>query len=122
MSADGTTSPSYDPTSEVVELCRDLIRIDTSNYGDDSGPGERKAAEHVAALLDEVGIESTVVETDAGPDQPDRALGRRRPRTGRRCCCTPTSTSYPRPPRTGRSTRSRARSRTATSGVAARST
>ena len=53
--------PSYDPAGEVVELCRDLIRIDTTNYGDESGPGERKAAEHVAALLDEVGIESRAV-------------------------------------------------------------
>ena len=34
--------------AEVVDLCRELIRIDTSNYGDDSGPGERKAAEYVA--------------------------------------------------------------------------
>jgi len=58
--------PSYDPTSEVVELCRDLIRMDTSNYGDGSGPGERKAAEHVATLLDEVGISSTVVERTPG--------------------------------------------------------
>ena len=40
--------PSYDPAGEVVDLCRDLIRIDTTNYGDESGPGERKAAEHVA--------------------------------------------------------------------------
>ena len=46
-----------------MELCRDLIRIDTTNYGDDSGPGERKAAEHVAALLDEVGIESQLYES-----------------------------------------------------------
>ena len=30
--------------SEVLEICRDLIRIDTSNFGDDSGPGERAAA------------------------------------------------------------------------------
>ena len=52
--------------SEVVDLCRDLIRIDTSNYGDDSGPGERKAAEHVAALLDEVGIESRLYESEPG--------------------------------------------------------
>ncbi|MGH3364270.1 MAG: M20/M25/M40 family metallo-hydrolase, partial [Nocardioidaceae bacterium] len=65
MSSD-TDGPSYDPTTEVVELCRDLIRIDTSNYGDHSGPGERKAAEHVATLLDEVGIETTVVERTAG--------------------------------------------------------
>jgi hypothetical protein len=40
--ADGASyAPSYDPSGEVVELCRDLIRIDTSNYGDESGPGER---------------------------------------------------------------------------------
>ena len=58
--------PSYDPAGEVVELCRDLIRIDTTNYGDESGPGERKAAEHVAALLDEVGIEVELHESEPG--------------------------------------------------------
>ena len=62
----GADHPSYDPAGEVVELCRDLIRIDTSNYGDDEGPGERKAAEHVAALLDEVGIASTIFESEPG--------------------------------------------------------
>jgi hypothetical protein len=44
---------------EVVQICRDLIRIDTSNYGDDSGPGERAAAEHVMGLLTEVGLLNT---------------------------------------------------------------
>ena len=29
----------YVPDAEVVDLCRDLIRIDTSNYGPDPGPG-----------------------------------------------------------------------------------
>lgn len=48
---------------EVVELCRDLIRIDTSNYFDGSGPGERLAAEYVAHRLDEVGIESVILES-----------------------------------------------------------
>ena len=24
---------------EVADICRDLLRIDTSNYGDGSGPG-----------------------------------------------------------------------------------
>ena len=43
-----------DPAGEVVDLCRELIRIDTSNYGGGSGPGEREAAEYVAARLDEV--------------------------------------------------------------------
>ena len=61
-----TEQAAHNPAGEVVELCRELIRIDTSNYGDDSGPGERKAAEYVAALLDEVGIESTLIEGSPG--------------------------------------------------------
>ncbi|EGD41905.1 M20/M25/M40 family metallo-hydrolase [Nocardioides sp. WG-D5] len=52
--------------TEVVDLCRDLIRIDTSNYGNDPGPGERKAAEYVAAQLDEVGIASEIYESESG--------------------------------------------------------
>jgi acetylornithine deacetylase/succinyl-diaminopimelate desuccinylase-like protein len=51
---------------EVVELCRDLIRMDTSNYGDHSGPGERVAAEYVAEKLAEVGLEPKVVESHPG--------------------------------------------------------
>ena len=52
------TEPSSQPTSpvdEVVRLCRDLIRIDSTNYGDGSGPGEREAADYVVAQLREVG-------------------------------------------------------------------
>ena len=56
----------YAPETETLEICRDLIRIDTTNYGDDSGPGERKAAEYVAASLSEVGIESELVESEPG--------------------------------------------------------
>jgi acetylornithine deacetylase/succinyl-diaminopimelate desuccinylase-like protein len=48
---------------EVVGICRDLIRIDTTNPGDHSGPGEREAAEYVAGLLSEVGLEPTIVES-----------------------------------------------------------
>jgi acetylornithine deacetylase/succinyl-diaminopimelate desuccinylase-like protein len=48
---------------EVVDICRDLIRIDTTNPGDHSGPGERVAAEYVAGLLSEVGLEPTVLES-----------------------------------------------------------
>jgi acetylornithine deacetylase/succinyl-diaminopimelate desuccinylase-like protein len=51
---------------EVAGLCSDLIRIDTSNRGDNAGPGERQAAEHVAALLAEVGLEPTVLESAPG--------------------------------------------------------
>ena len=56
----------YDPAGEVVALCSDLIRLDTSNYGDGRGPGERKAAEVVAGLLDEVGIGSRLFEPEPG--------------------------------------------------------
>src|SRR5436190_9533233 len=48
---------------EVVELCQELIRVDSSNYGDRSGPGEREAAEVVAARLAEVGLEPEIVDT-----------------------------------------------------------
>ncbi len=51
---------------EVVDLCRDLIRIDTSNYGDHSGPGERAAAEYVAEKLSEVGLEPRIFESHPG--------------------------------------------------------
>ncbi|MEV6936778.1 M20/M25/M40 family metallo-hydrolase, partial [Streptomyces sp. NPDC051132] len=51
---------------EVVDLCRELIRFDTSNYGDHSGPGERKAAEWVAEKLAEVGLEPKVYESHPG--------------------------------------------------------
>ncbi|HEY9410109.1 MAG TPA: M20/M25/M40 family metallo-hydrolase [Jiangellaceae bacterium] len=61
---DPTTGSS--PDAEVVDLCRDLIRIDTSNYGDGTGPGERKAAEYVAEKLAEVGLEPTLFESEPG--------------------------------------------------------
>jgi acetylornithine deacetylase/succinyl-diaminopimelate desuccinylase-like protein len=57
---------AYAPETEALEICRDLIRIDTSNFGDDSGPGERQAAEYVAASLAEVGIESEILESEHG--------------------------------------------------------
>jgi acetylornithine deacetylase/succinyl-diaminopimelate desuccinylase-like protein len=50
---------------EVAALASDLIRIDTSNPGDHSGPGERAAAEHVAALLAEAGLEPQILESHA---------------------------------------------------------
>ena len=56
----------YDPAAEVVGICQELIGIDTSNYGDSSGPGERKAAEYVAAQLAEVGIEADMIEAAPG--------------------------------------------------------
>jgi acetylornithine deacetylase/succinyl-diaminopimelate desuccinylase-like protein len=54
------------PDDEVVDLCCDLIRQDTSNYGDGSGPGERKAAEYVAEKLADVGLDPTLLESQPG--------------------------------------------------------
>lgn len=51
---------------EVASLCQDLLRIDTSNYGDGSGPGERAAAEYVAGALTEVGLEPELFESAPG--------------------------------------------------------
>ncbi len=52
------------PTAEdeVVDLCRDLIRIDTSN----PIKPERPAAEYVAEKLAEVGLEPKIVESEKG--------------------------------------------------------
>ena len=51
-----------DAEQEVTRLCSELIQIDTSNAGDDAGPGERIAAEYVAEKLAEVGLDPTMVE------------------------------------------------------------
>jgi len=51
---------------EVIDLCRDLIRIDTTNTGDlATSAGERLAAEYVCEKLSEVGIETTLLESAA---------------------------------------------------------
>ncbi len=60
------TTPPSSAADEVVELCRDLLRIDSSNYGDGSGPGERAAAEYVAERLADVGLEPAIVESAPG--------------------------------------------------------
>jgi acetylornithine deacetylase/succinyl-diaminopimelate desuccinylase-like protein len=51
---------------EVARICADLIRIDSTNYGDGSGPGERKAAEYVLGQLAEVGLDAELLESEPG--------------------------------------------------------
>ncbi len=51
---------------EVIAICHDLLQIDTSNYGDNSGPGERAAAELVAELLSEAGLAPEMFESAPG--------------------------------------------------------
>jgi acetylornithine deacetylase/succinyl-diaminopimelate desuccinylase-like protein len=57
------TASQVTAQDEVVDICRDLIRIDTSNPGDHSGPGERAAAEYVAGFLAGAGLEPVVLES-----------------------------------------------------------
>ena len=55
------------PADEVVEIARDLIRIDTTNTGDPAtSKGERAAAEYVAEKLAEVGLEPKIYESLPG--------------------------------------------------------
>ncbi|MBM6405838.1 M20/M25/M40 family metallo-hydrolase [Phycicoccus sp. CSK15P-2] len=54
------------PEDEVVRICQELIRIDTTNYGDGSGPGEAEAAAYVVDQLREVGLEPRTFESDPG--------------------------------------------------------
>jgi acetylornithine deacetylase/succinyl-diaminopimelate desuccinylase-like protein len=59
------TSP--EPEHEVVGLCRELIRFDTTNTGEaETTAAERPAAEWVAGQLAEVGIESQLRESAPG--------------------------------------------------------
>ena len=59
--------PSTAAEDEVVELCRELIRIDTTNDGSGRAvPGERQAAELVAERLAEVGLEPQLFEGSPG--------------------------------------------------------
>src|SRR6478735_3408860 len=49
---------------EVVSICRDLLRIDTTNTGDPrTTVGERVAASYVARQLTEVGIDVELHES-----------------------------------------------------------
>ncbi|MBO0610552.1 M20/M25/M40 family metallo-hydrolase [Myceligenerans salitolerans] len=59
-------SPVPAAEDEVVGICRDLIRFDTSNYGTGDGPGERAAAEYVMELLTEVGLAPEIFESEPG--------------------------------------------------------
>ncbi|HEV7655221.1 MAG TPA: M20/M25/M40 family metallo-hydrolase [Mycobacteriales bacterium] len=56
------SSQAPNAQDEVVELCSELIRIDTSN----PTSTERAAAEWVTGKLDEVGVESRLYESEPG--------------------------------------------------------
>ena len=48
--------PEHDDLPEVARIARDLIRIDTTNWGEGRSAGEREAAEYVGAFLESLGL------------------------------------------------------------------
>ena len=59
MDDDQEVAPA--PEDEVARICADLIRFESVNYGDGSGPVERKTAEYVMEQLTEVGLDPVLV-------------------------------------------------------------
>ncbi|MBO0907178.1 M20/M25/M40 family metallo-hydrolase [Arthrobacter sunyaminii] len=69
MSESTASESAARPTAaedEVTRICQELIRFDTSNFGDGSGPGERAAAEYTAGLIEEVGLHTDLFESAPG--------------------------------------------------------
>src|SRR5690625_7086247 len=52
--------------AEVTELCRQLIRIDTQNWGGNRANPELPAAELIASWFAEVDLDSEIVESAPG--------------------------------------------------------
>ncbi len=63
--ASSVAAVSTTAQDEAVEICRDLVRIDSVNRGNGDG-NERAAAEYMAAKLAEVGLEPTLLESEPG--------------------------------------------------------
>jgi acetylornithine deacetylase/succinyl-diaminopimelate desuccinylase-like protein len=61
-------SPAETPAEldETVRVARDLIRIDTTNYGEGRSNGETAAAEYVATYLRELGLEPELFDSEPG--------------------------------------------------------
>lgn len=51
---------------ETAAIARDLIRFDTSNYGEGKSNGETDAAEYVAAHLETLGLTPQLFDSDPG--------------------------------------------------------
>ncbi|TAM68934.1 MAG: M20/M25/M40 family metallo-hydrolase [Microbacteriaceae bacterium] len=60
-------SASAGPTlDETAVIARDLIRFDTTNYGEGISNGESEAAEYVAARLTQMGLKPQLFDSDPG--------------------------------------------------------
>jgi acetylornithine deacetylase/succinyl-diaminopimelate desuccinylase-like protein len=51
-------------TEDTARIAQDLIRFDTTNYGEGRSNGETEAAEYLGALLENLGLKTTYVDAD----------------------------------------------------------
>ena len=58
-----TTEPELEATAAIAQQ---LIRFDTSNYGEGVSNSETEAAEYLGSLLEQLGLTTTYVDSDPG--------------------------------------------------------
>ncbi len=63
-----TSTPVNPPTAleDTARIARDLIRFDTSNFGEGRSNGETDAAQYVAAELERLGLKPELFDSDPG--------------------------------------------------------
>jgi acetylornithine deacetylase/succinyl-diaminopimelate desuccinylase-like protein len=63
-----TSTPVNPPTAleDTARIARDLIRFDTSNFGEGRSNGETDAAQYVAAELERLGLKPELIDSDPG--------------------------------------------------------
>jgi acetylornithine deacetylase/succinyl-diaminopimelate desuccinylase-like protein len=68
MTSTGSSSdtPDLADLDATARIARDLIRIDTTNYGEGRSNGETEAAEYVGALLEELNLVPQYFESAPG--------------------------------------------------------
>ncbi len=65
MTTPDAITPLPDAEAEVVQLLQQLIRIDSTNFGNGSGPGEIEVADYVQQQLLEVGLQAERYSTSS---------------------------------------------------------
>jgi acetylornithine deacetylase/succinyl-diaminopimelate desuccinylase-like protein len=66
MDASAETPTDDQTLEETARIARDLIRFDTTNYGEGRSNGEADAAEYVGAHLAQLGLDVQYFESDPG--------------------------------------------------------
>lgn len=64
MSSEPSDKAPDDDLDETAIIARDLIRFDTTNYGEGKSNGEVEAAEYLAAKLTAMGLEPEMFESE----------------------------------------------------------